>query len=37
VPWTRETPEDRERLWRECERLTGWHSVPVPAPTHAHP
>jgi NAD(P)-dependent dehydrogenase (short-subunit alcohol dehydrogenase family) len=22
VPWTKETPEDRERLWRECERLT---------------
>ena len=35
VPWTRETPEDRERLWRECERLTGWHAVRVPAPTHA--
>ena len=30
VPWTRETPEDRERLWRECERLTGWHAVPRP-------
>ena len=36
VPWTRETPADRERLWRECERLTGWHAVPLPAPTHAH-
>jgi dehydrogenase/reductase SDR family member 12 len=24
VPWTRETPEDRERLWVECERLSGW-------------
>lgn len=22
VPWTRETAEDRERLWRECERLS---------------
>jgi dehydrogenase/reductase SDR family member 12 len=22
VPWTRETPADRERLWAECERLT---------------
>jgi dehydrogenase/reductase SDR family member 12 len=21
VPWTRETPEDRQRLWSECERL----------------
>ena len=37
VPWTRETPEDRERLWHECERLTSWHAVPVPAPAHAHP
>jgi NAD(P)-dependent dehydrogenase (short-subunit alcohol dehydrogenase family) len=35
VPWTRETPEDRETLWRECERLTGWHAAPVAAPTHA--
>jgi dehydrogenase/reductase SDR family member 12 len=25
VPWTTETPEDRERLWGECERLSGWH------------
>ena len=23
VPWTRETLEDRERLWAECERLSG--------------
>jgi dehydrogenase/reductase SDR family protein 12 len=23
LPWTRETPADREALWRECERLTG--------------
>jgi dehydrogenase/reductase SDR family protein 12 len=36
VPWTRETPEDRERLWRECERITGWPAVPVPAPTPVH-
>lgn len=28
VPWTRETPADRVRLWSECERLTGWHGVP---------
>jgi len=26
VPWTREPPADRERLWRECERLTGWRA-----------
>ena len=30
VPWTKETPEERERLWAECERLTGWHEAPVP-------
>ncbi len=35
VPWTRETRGSRG-LWRECERLTGWHAVPLPAPTHAH-
>ena len=32
VPWTRETLADRARLWRECERLTGWHAVPLPTP-----
>ena len=31
VPWTRETPADRERLWAECERLSGWHELPVKA------
>lgn len=25
VPWTKETPGERERLWAECERLSGWH------------
>jgi NAD(P)-dependent dehydrogenase (short-subunit alcohol dehydrogenase family) len=25
VPWTRESAEDRDRLWSECERLSGWH------------
>jgi dehydrogenase/reductase SDR family protein 12 len=25
LPHTRETPLDRERLWAECERLSGWH------------
>jgi dehydrogenase/reductase SDR family member 12 len=25
VPWTRETPRDREQLWAECERLCDWH------------
>lgn len=37
VPWTRETPADRERLWRECERLTGWHAAATPPLPHAHP
>ena len=27
VSWTRETAEDRERLWAECERLSGWRDV----------
>ena len=27
VPWTKETPEDRERLWAECERLSGWSEL----------
>jgi NAD(P)-dependent dehydrogenase (short-subunit alcohol dehydrogenase family) len=35
VPWTKETPADRERLWRECERLTGWHAAPLAAHAHA--
>ena len=30
VPWTKETPEDRERLWSECERLTGWTGATRP-------
>ena len=24
LPCTRETPQERERLWAECERLSGW-------------
>ena len=24
VPWTKQTPQDHERLWTECERLSGW-------------
>lgn len=24
VPWTRESEQDRERLWQECARLSGW-------------
>jgi dehydrogenase/reductase SDR family member 12 len=25
VPWTKEASGDGERLWMECERLSGWH------------
>jgi len=34
LPWTRETPEDREQLWAECERLSGWNDIP--ATTHSN-
>ncbi len=34
VPWTRETSEDRERLWAECERLSG--SQDIPASTYSN-
>jgi dehydrogenase/reductase SDR family member 12 len=34
VPWTKETSEDRERLWAECERLSGWQDIA--ATTHSH-
>jgi len=27
VPWTKESAQDRRRLWAECERLSGWHEV----------
>lgn len=37
VPWTKETPADRERLWRECERLTGWHAASIPTLPRTHP
>ncbi len=33
VPWTKETSDDDERLWSECERLSGWHQ---PSPTTNH-
>ena len=32
VPWTKETPDDRDRLWAECERLTSSHAAPIPPP-----
>ena len=28
LPWTRETPQERERLWAECVRLSGWQDHP---------
>jgi len=34
VPWTRESAADRDRLWAECERLSGWQSVS--GTTHAN-
>ena len=34
VPWTRESAADRDRLWAECERLTGWPDIP--ASTHTN-
>jgi NAD(P)-dependent dehydrogenase (short-subunit alcohol dehydrogenase family) len=30
VPWTHETPAEQDALWRECERLSGWHAPPGP-------
>jgi dehydrogenase/reductase SDR family protein 12 len=37
LPRTKETSEDRERLWAECERLSGWNEIPVPATSHSSP
>ena len=34
VPWTRESAADRDRLWAECERLSGWQDTP--ASTHSN-
>lgn len=31
LPWTRETAEERERLWRECERLCTASESPMAA------
>jgi NAD(P)-dependent dehydrogenase (short-subunit alcohol dehydrogenase family) len=31
VPWTKQMPAERERLWVECERLSGWHESASPA------
>jgi dehydrogenase/reductase SDR family member 12 len=37
VPWTKEAPENREQLWAECERLSGWHDIRIPASTNSNP
>ena len=31
VPWTKETPADRQRLWDECARLSAWDEQLRPA------
>jgi NAD(P)-dependent dehydrogenase (short-subunit alcohol dehydrogenase family) len=31
VPWTKETLAEREQLWAECERLSGWHERRPPS------
>jgi dehydrogenase/reductase SDR family member 12 len=31
VPWTKQTPSERGRLWTECERLSGWQETRSPA------
>jgi dehydrogenase/reductase SDR family member 12 len=30
VPSTKQTPQNRERLWTECERLSGWRETATP-------
>ena len=35
VPWTRESAADRDRLWAECERLSGWHDVQATSPSNS--
>jgi dehydrogenase/reductase SDR family member 12 len=30
MPQTKQTPSERERLWAECVRLSGWHEIPPP-------
>ncbi len=30
MPSTKQTPQDHERLWTECERLSGWHETATP-------
>jgi dehydrogenase/reductase SDR family member 12 len=37
LPCTKETPEDRERLWAECERLSGWRDTAAPGSQSTNP
>jgi NAD(P)-dependent dehydrogenase (short-subunit alcohol dehydrogenase family) len=34
VPWTKESPAERERLWSECARLTGREGAPAQRRAH---
>ena len=36
LPHTTETPQDRERLWAECERLSGWQDPRPPVAIRAN-
>jgi NAD(P)-dependent dehydrogenase (short-subunit alcohol dehydrogenase family) len=31
LPQTKQTRQERKRLWAECERLSGWHETPTTA------
>jgi len=35
VPQTKQTRQDRERLWAECERLSGWRQTPARRPARS--
>lgn len=36
LPSTRETPQERERLWAECERLSGWRDPRTAIAARSH-
>jgi NAD(P)-dependent dehydrogenase (short-subunit alcohol dehydrogenase family) len=36
VSWTKEAAADRERLWAECQRLSGWYEAEMHAGAHQH-
>jgi dehydrogenase/reductase SDR family protein 12 len=37
LPWTRETPQERERLLAECARLGRFHDAAIPAASSSNP